>query len=141
MLRERNIQIVAGPGAPADQNSPYRTITAKVHGSWAAHKHLDVPSLWVLTCLPIGLNLPPDWCSFPSEELAVAAMVEIEQLSNSWHIATQEHFSDPGMGRKLREIARRNGAVEGPLGLVGKVDHSALGRKLHTRPNGYSAVA
>jgi len=140
-MKETNIQIVAGFGGRSDPASPYLTIPAKVHESWAAHQHLDVSSLWVLTCLPIGLNLPPDWCSFPTEKQAIAAMVEIERLSNSWHVATQEHFSDPEMGRKLREIAQRNGAVEGPLGLVGKVDHSALGRRLAARPNGYSPVA
>jgi len=131
------IQVIPGATARPDSGSHYLTIEAAVGQNWAAHRHLDVHGLWVLTCLPIGLNLPPDWCSFPTEEQAIAAMNEIERLSNSWHVVTPQHFSDPEMGRKLREIAKRNSAVAGPLGAIGMMDHNMMGKRLPHRPNAY----
>jgi hypothetical protein len=128
---KRAIQLQPGFGANV------RTETeAACFGDWAAHQHLDVPDLWVLTLLPLGLNLPPDWCSFPSEAQAVDAMIEIARLRNSWSVVVQADFTRE-LKVQLMAIAEKHGAVEGPLGAAAQADTNRLGMKQRARPNGY----
>jgi hypothetical protein len=129
---KRMIHIRPGFGA----NTHRTEIEAVCYGDWATHQHLDVPDLWVLTLLPLGLNLPPDWCSFPTETQATEAMVEIAMLRNSWSVVTQADFTRD-LKVRLMAIAARHGAVEGPLGAAAQADTSRLGKKLDVRPNGY----
>lgn len=132
MTELRTIQIAQGFGGKTE-------VEARCYGDWAAHRHLDVPALWVLTLLPLGLNLPPDWCSFPSEERAVDAMIEIAMLRNSWSVVTQSDFTRD-LKEQLVAIAAKHGAVEGPLGMAAHADRNRFGRRLNERPNGYGAA-
>lgn len=133
MTESREITIAQGFGHGVTH------VEAKCFGDWATHEHLDVPGLWVLTLLPLGMNLPPDWCSFPSEGHAIAAMTDVARLRNSWAVVTQADFT-PELGKRLKEIAAKHGAVEGPLGIAVEADRNRLGRKIDVRPNGYGAA-
>jgi hypothetical protein len=114
-------------------------VEAHCFGDWAVHRHIDDPALWVITLLPLGMNLPPDWCSFLSEEQAVGAMVDIARLKNSWAVVTQADLS-LAMKAQMQEIAAKHGAAEGPLGMAAKADHNRFGRRIDVRPNGYGAA-
>jgi hypothetical protein len=129
----RSIQIAQGFGRPVP------TVEAQCFGEWATHRHVDDPSLWVITLLPLGLNLPPDWCSFPSEQHAAGAMVDIARLRNSWGLVTQADFT-LALKQQLMAIAQKHGAVEGPVGIAVKADHNRQGRRIDSRPNGYGAA-
>jgi hypothetical protein len=113
-------------------------VQAACFGDWAAHRHLDDPSIFVLTLMPLGLNMPPDWCSFRTELQAVSAMTEISRLKNSWAVVTQADLTKP-LKAELQRIAKRHGAVEGPIGMAVKADRDRFGRQIDRRPNGYSA--
>lgn len=113
-------------------------IEGYVYGEFAAHRHVDTDELWVITLLPLGLNLPPDWCSFKTLERACDAMIEISRLKNSWAVATQEDFTLE-LKAQLIGIAQRHGAVEGPLGMQVLADRDRFGRVIEQRPNGYQA--
>lgn len=133
MLEARTIQIAPGFGRPVNE------IDAQCFGDFAVHQHIDVPGLYVITLLPLGLNLPPDWCSFRSEEPAVAAMIDMARLRNDWSVITQADLT-LALKAKLQAIAAKHGAIEGPIGIAVKADHNRLGRKVETRPNGYGAA-
>lgn len=89
-------------------------IPALQYNTWATYQLPEDPSLWVINFVPFGFNLPPDWCSFKSARQAAKTIVDIDRLKNSWHVATQDDFT-PGLRDRLKEIAKRHGAVEGPL--------------------------
>lgn len=131
MIEARTIEIRRGLGTKSH-------VEALCFGDWAAHRHLDVPSLYVLTLLPLGTNMPPDWCSFPTEQQAVDAMIEIARLKNSWAVVTQADMTK-ALEADLKRIAAKHGAVEGPLGIAVKADRCMFGKALDRRPNGYSA--
>lgn len=133
MIAQRTIEIAQGFGRAVSR------VEAQCFGEWAVHQHVDAPHLFVITLLPLGLNLPPDWCSFPSEQQAVAAMIDIARLRNSWAVVTQADFTAE-LKQQLLEIAKRHGAIEGPLGIAAKADHNRLGQRLSVRPNGYGAA-
>jgi hypothetical protein len=133
MIEARQIEIAAGFGRTV------RCVEAKCVGDWAVHPHLDVPGLYVITLLPLGLSLPPDWCSFEIEDHAVQAMLAIARLRNSWSVVTQADLT-PDLRDHLKAITARHGAVEGPLGVAVRADHNRFGRKVGTRPNGYGAA-
>jgi hypothetical protein len=133
MIETRTIEIAQGFGHAVSQ------IEAKCFGDWAVHPYLDDPALWVITLLPLGLNLPPDWCSFPSEQQAVDAMIEVSSLRNSWAVVTQADFTRE-LKEQLMAIAQKYGAVEGPLGIAAQADHNRLGARINRRPNGYGAA-
>lgn len=103
---------------------------------WLAHPHVDVPGLWGLTLLPLGLRLPPDWASFSSAGNAVAAMREIELMRNDWHRIGQADLTK-ALKARLMMICSRHGAVPAPVSTVAKADHDVTGMPMQARPNGY----
>jgi hypothetical protein len=133
MIAEAEIDIRPGPTGRRSR------IGALVYGDWAAHRHVDDPELWVLTLLPLGLNLPPDWCSFRSSDSACAAMIEMAGLRNSWSIITQVDLT-LSLKAQLQSIAANHGAIEGPLGIQALADRDRLGRLIAQRPNGYDGT-
>jgi hypothetical protein len=132
MFERREIELQPGFG----RFDHIRKIDAIVYGDWAAHRHLDVPDLFVLTLLPVGRKMPPEWCSFRTEQQACDAMVEIARLKNSWSVVTQSDLTIE-LRDQMMAIAASHGAVEGPLAQGALLDHSRLGLHLKRRPNGY----
>lgn len=106
------------------------------YGDWAAHSCIDDPGRFVLTLLPIGLCLPPDWCSFADIRRAVSAMIEIARLRNDWARILQIDFT-PELKTRIEAIAKRHGATTGPVALAVDADHSQFGVPVSARPNGY----
>ena len=105
-------------------------------GDWAAHRQIDVPSLFCLTLLPIGLSLPFAWASFSSLGQAVGAMREIVRLRNDWHLVEQRDFTR-ALGEQLKQICARYSAVEGAIQWACAADVGVAGRSLDRRYNGY----
>jgi hypothetical protein len=91
----------------------------------------------VICLLPIGKQLPPDWCSFRTEEAAREAMVRIVRLRNDWSVITQADLTRD-LKEKIMKIAEDCGAVKnGPVGHASRADQDCFGRFVKTRPNGY----
>lgn len=112
-----------------------RQVPALRFGDWAAHRG-GAPGRYVITLLPLGLCLPPQWCWFPSLRQAVAAMLEIARMKNSWAFVTQEDLTVE-LGERMRAICLHHGSLPGPMGLTVDADTSVTGRRLSRRPNGY----
>jgi hypothetical protein len=116
-----------------------RQIAALRLGDWAVHRNVDKPEHYLLTLLPLGLCLPPNWCSFARLEDAARAAAAIARMRNSWAQIVQADLTLE-LAAKLREIAVACGAVRGPTALTIEADHSPLGLPLTVRPNGYATL-
>jgi hypothetical protein len=115
-----------------------REVEACCFGDWAVHASLDVPDRYVLTLLPIGLCLPPDWCWFARPRDALRAMVAIARLKNSWAIVQQVDLT-VALGQRLRAICAACGSERGPTALTIDADLTVAGTPA-PRQNGYREI-
>lgn len=93
---------------------------------WAVHRQVEGGPFWNITLLPIGLRLNSTWASFTTRDAAVAAMVEIAGLRNSWHRVEQADLTRQ-LKAQLQRIVARHGAVKGPVGIVQRAGLNMLG--------------
>jgi len=111
-------------------------VAALVHGDWAVHRQVAVPDMFCITLLPVGLSLPLAWASFDNGSSAVAAMIDIARLRNSWSQVTQEDLTKK-LEDQLRAICLKHGAVEGPSQFSQDCDKNSFGLPTKERVNGY----
>lgn len=118
-----------------------REIPAMRLGDWAAHRSVDMPGQYVITLLPLGLVLPPDFATFLSIEAACRATASIARLRNDWHQIVQADLT-PALRDRIKAICARCGAIDdAPVGIQAHADKSLFGRTMSARPNGYEQPA
>lgn len=134
----RIIQLRPFAGALNSEGSatPFVHTYAYVFGDWGVHRHLDNPQHWIITMLPSGMSVPPDFCTFLDPCKAFAAAKAFQRLRNDWHIIRQENLTLE-LKAKMMDICESNGAIKGLIGMTGKLDHNAFGARRSKRPNGY----
>lgn len=109
-------------------------------GDWVVHEQLADPTLWCITHLPLGLSLPLVWASFTRSADAVAAMVEVARLRNSWARVTQEDFTSQ-LREQLVAICQKHHAVEGPVQFIQHAERTVRGDfESNARFNGYRSA-
>ena len=129
MITRQTIQILGLFG--------HRFIAAYRLGDWAAHENVDIPGQWVLTLLPLGLNLPTRWATFSTSGRAILAMREITRVRNDWSVITQADMTKE-LGRRLKHICIRCGSISNaPNSLAHRVDTNRFGKPASKRQNGY----
>lgn len=145
-IEHRAIQIL--PFAREATDGQFCGIEAWCFGDFAVHRCLDLPGLWRITMLPLGLALAPDWCAFDRFEDAVAAMKSMQTCRNEgWGSITQADMTKP-LERALKAIAAKHGAPTmrhaiTPTGkawiggISGEAGRNKFGKVLSERPNGY----
>lgn len=123
-------------------------VEAWCFGDFGVHRCLDLPGLWRITILPLGLSLAPDWCAFDRFADAVAAMKAMQACRNEgWHAIAQADLTK-ALESRLKAIALRHGAPPERhaitatgrawvLGITGEADRNRYGRVIRHRPNGY----
>lgn len=116
-----------------------RQVRAWCFGEWAVHANVDVPDRYVLTLMPLGLCMPPDWCWFGDVQAALRAAVAFQRLRNDWAVVTQSDLT-LALKEQLRAIARRCGSGQGPSALTIDADLTVDGREA-PRLNGYAGAA
>lgn len=111
-----------------------------MHQDFAVHRCVDLPGVWQITMLPLGMCLAIDWCGFDRFEDAVAAMRDIAALRNDWHVIQQADLTK-ALEARLKAIAAKHHAPERwEVGVCGFVDRDRTGRVVKQRPNGYGAA-
>lgn len=115
-----------------------REVKALCFGDWAVHASVDVPDRYVLTLLPIGLCLPPDWCWFAKPREALRAMLAIARLRNSWSRVRQEDLT-LALAAQLRAICEACGSERGPSAMTIDADLKVTGLPA-SRLNGYREI-
>lgn len=115
-----------------------RRLEALRLGDWAVHRSIDCGDHFVITLLPLGLCLPPDFASFRTERAACAAVVEIVRIRNDWHRIEQADLTI-ALRDQITAICARHGALmDGPVGVQGHADRTLMGRSKSSRLNGYA---
>lgn len=87
-----------------------RRIMAWRYGELAAHRTqlaVGAATSWSLTHLPSGLSFNRAHGIFPDKEHAIAAMVEIATLKNTWEFLETTEL--PALQPRIEAIARKHG--------------------------------
>lgn len=132
------------PGWRTIDIRPFLSRSAQVqawcHQDFAVHRCIDIPALWQITLLPLGMCLAIDWCAFDRFEDAADAAREMAAQRNDWHVIEQADLTKP-LEAQLRAIARRHHAPDRwEVGAAGFADRDRSGRVVAQRPNGYGAA-
>lgn len=80
-------------------------------GDLAAHGH---GRRWTITHLPSGRSMRNAHCWFDSAEKAVAAMIEIAKLKNSWDFVEVTHETLIELRDRIKDIADKHGGKKPP---------------------------
>ena len=149
-VEQRRIQIAVFLHG-TDEGSPFATVDAWCFGDFAVHRCFDLPGLWRITMLPVGLSLAPDWCAFEDFDAAVAAMKDMQRCRNEGWGAIRQKDMTKDLESRMKAIALRHGApperqtrtatgIRYDIGSVARIDRNRLGRVMTERPNGYGAA-
>lgn len=129
MITRRTVQIKGLYGTTC--------VTADVVGDWACHENVDAPGQWVITLLPLGLNLGPRWATFLSRDRAIRAAQAIARMRNDWARITQADLT-PELKTRIKRVVTRYGAVRGPNSIAQLADRNVFGAVVTRRLNNYA---